>query len=209
MRSSLRTISQSVAGLTMSVVLMSSIGVSAARAADTPSVDPPASTASTNSKAAASSTTVSSASPGAAGSSSAPGLDAAMAKGRAAIAAKDWKAAIAAFEQAVAADPNDADAHNLLAYSSRNNGDLKRAFAEYEIALKINPNHRGAHEYRGVAYVIDKKLDKAKEDLAALERICGNKTCEEYVDLAKAISGGSPASAAYSAKKAKAPKKKK
>ena len=34
---------------------------------------------------------------------------------------------------------------------------------------------------------MDKKPAEAQKHLAQLEILCGNKTCEEYADLAKAI----------------------
>ncbi|NDD14434.1 MAG: hypothetical protein EB072_17765, partial [Betaproteobacteria bacterium] len=83
----------------------------------------------------------------------------------------------------------NADAHNLLAYTYRKQEkpNLPKAFEHYKIALKLNPSHKGAHEYIGEAYVMDRKPELAEKHLAELERICGNKTCEEYVDLAQSI----------------------
>jgi tetratricopeptide (TPR) repeat protein len=118
-----------------------------------------------------------------------------MAAGRAAKDRSDWKTAISEFQAAVDEDATNADAHNLLAYSYRKSGNLPKAFEHYEIALRLNPNHRGAHEYRGEAFIMAGELAKAKADLAALEKICG-KTCEEYKDLAEAIAKAESTSAA-------------
>ena len=108
---------------------------------------------------------------------------------RKAIQAKNWGGAINELKIAVRDEPRNADAHNLLAYSYRKQAkpDLPKAFEHYGIALKLNPNHRGAHEYIGEAYLMDKKPAEAEKHLAELERICGNKTCEEYADLQRAI----------------------
>ena len=86
-------------------------------------------------------------------------------------------------------DPRNADVQNLLGYSyrKRSNPDLTKAFEHYNEALKLNPRHKGAHEYIGEAYLMDKKPAEAQKHLAQLEVLCGNKTCEEYADLAKAI----------------------
>jgi cytochrome c-type biogenesis protein CcmH/NrfG len=89
-------------------------------------------------------------------------------------------------EKFVKANPNNADGFNLLGYSLRNNKRYPEAILNYKEALRIDPNHRGAHEYLGQAYVQTKQLDKAKELLASLEKICGTQ-CEEYIDLKKAI----------------------
>lgn len=108
---------------------------------------------------------------------------------RRAIAAKDWTRAMSELSTAVREEPRNADVHNLLGYSYRKRAtpDLARAFEHYHTALKLNPQHKGAHEYIGEAYLMDKKPTEAEKHLAQLEAICGNKTCEEYADLAKAI----------------------
>ena len=112
-----------------------------------------------------------------------------MTTARDAIKRKEWKKSIDELALAVREQPANADAHNLLAYSYRKQAspDLASAFEHYNIALQLNPSHRGAHEYIGEAYLMDKKPVKAEEHLAQLKTICGNTTCEEYEDLAKSI----------------------
>ena len=112
--------------------------------------------------------------------------DAAYQAGVQAIERQDWKKAIQSFQTSLQWDRFNADAHNWLGYAYRNAGDMKRAFAEYEEALRLDPGHKGAHEYVGEAYVIAKDLPKAREHLAALEKLCG-RTCPEYKDLEEAI----------------------
>ena len=65
---------------------------------------------------------------------------------------------------------------------------MPKAFEHYTIALKLDPQHKSAHEYIGEAYLMDRKPEEAARHLAELERICRNRVCEEYIDLAKAIS---------------------
>jgi Flp pilus assembly protein TadD len=112
-----------------------------------------------------------------------------LATARTAIQAKDWRKAIAELNAAARAEPRNADVHNLLGYSYRKQAtpNLPKAFEHYGTALKLNPQHKGAHEYIGEAYLMDKKPAEAEKHLAELEKLCGNKTCEEYADLAKAI----------------------
>ena len=119
-----------------------------------------------------------------------------MATARAAIKAKDWQKSIAELTLQAKEKPGNADTYNLLAYSLRKQAtpDLPKAFEYYRLALKIDPKHKGAHEYIGEAYLMDKQPAKAEEHLASLKTICGNTTCEEYQDLSKAL-------AAYKAKK--------
>ena len=119
-----------------------------------------------------------------------------MAAARAAIKAKDWQKSISELSLQAKEKPGNADTYNLLAYSLRKQAtpDLPKAFEYYRMALKVDPKHKGAHEYIGEAYLMDKQPAKADEHLASLKTICGNTTCEEYQDLAKSI-------AAYKAKK--------
>ena len=107
---------------------------------------------------------------------------------KAAIAKKDWAGAQAELERALAANPNNADYHNLYAYSMRKgpNPDMNFVFRQYEEALRIDARHLGAHEYIGEAYLQVNNLAKAKEHLAALDKICIF-SCEEYRDLKKAV----------------------
>jgi Tfp pilus assembly protein PilF len=108
---------------------------------------------------------------------------------RNAIKAKEWRKALAELNIAVKDEPRNADIHNLLGYSYRKQAtpNLPKAFEHYKTALSLNPKHKGAHEYIGEAYLMDKKPQEAEKHLAELEKLCGNKTCEEYADLAKAL----------------------
>jgi tetratricopeptide (TPR) repeat protein len=107
----------------------------------------------------------------------------------AAIAKDDWVAAQITLKQALASNDQNADYHNMYAYSLRKgaNPDMKLVFFHYEEALRINPKHRGAHEYIGEAYLQTGDLAKAKEHLAALDKLCYF-GCEEFTDLKNAIS---------------------
>ena len=106
--------------------------------------------------------------------------------GKAAIATKDWNAAIRSLSSAALRDTRNADIENYLGYAYRQSGDVKSAFVHYRRALQLNPRHRGAHEYIGEAYLMVNDLPKAEEHLTALERICLI-PCEEYEDLKKAV----------------------
>jgi Flp pilus assembly protein TadD len=107
---------------------------------------------------------------------------------RARIEAKDWPGAVDILRKAVARDPGNAEYHNLFAYSVRHTAspDMNVVFQHYREALRIAPQHRGAHEYIGEAYLIVGDLPKAKEHLAALDKLCFF-SCAEYRDLKKAI----------------------
>jgi tetratricopeptide (TPR) repeat protein len=104
------------------------------------------------------------------------------------IEGKDWPGAVDILRKAVARDPGNAEYHNLFAYSVRHTAspDMNVVFQHYREALRIAPQHRGAHEYIGEAYLIVGDLPKAKEHLAALDKLCFF-SCAEYRDLKKAI----------------------
>jgi Flp pilus assembly protein TadD len=108
---------------------------------------------------------------------------------RQAIKAQDWKRAMFELNEAQREEPRNAEVHNLLGYSYRKRAtpDMAKAFEHYRTALKLDPRHKGVHEYIGEAYLMEKNPAEAEKHLAELEKICGNKTCEEYADLAKAI----------------------
>jgi tetratricopeptide (TPR) repeat protein len=102
---------------------------------------------------------------------------------------KDWAAAASVMKEAVAAKPGNADYHNLYAYSLRKAGspDMDLVFKHYNEALRIDPKHRGAHEYLGEAYLMVGNVAKAKDELAALDKLCFF-PCSEFKDLKAAIS---------------------
>jgi Flp pilus assembly protein TadD len=106
--------------------------------------------------------------------------------GRQAVQAKDWPTARYHLEIAAKAEPTNADVRNLLGFTMRNLKDYPAALRFYGEALALDPNHRGAHEYIGETYLLTGDKARAREHLAALERICG-RSCEEYADLARAI----------------------
>ena len=114
--------------------------------------------------------------------------DPAMEQARAAIGKQDWAGAQKVLRDAVARNPQDADAHNLYAYSIRKgaNPSMDLVFRHYNEALRIDPKHRAAHEYLGEAYLMTGNVPKAKEHLAQLDNLC-TFGCEEYTKLKKEV----------------------
>ena len=107
---------------------------------------------------------------------------------RAAAAREDWTSAAGGLESAIVREPGNAEYHNLYAYALRKgpSPDMDLVFKHYNEALRLDPEHRGAHEYIGEAYLMVGNLAKAKEHLAALDRLCFF-PCAEYRDLKMAI----------------------
>ena len=119
-------------------------------------------------------------------SKDAPDLTAVRAK----IKAKEFASARDDLQKLASAHEH-ADVYNLLGFSLRKTGDYKNALTYYKKALDFDPEHKGAHEYLGELYVESDQLDKAKEHLTILVRLCPQ-GCEEREDLEKAIAAATP-----------------
>jgi len=104
---------------------------------------------------------------------------------RAKIKVKDYAAALADLRD-IAEDIQQADVYNLLGFTLRKTGDFKTSLTYYTKALELEPDHKAAREYLGELYVETGNMEKAKEQLAVLNRLCPG-GCEEREDLQKAI----------------------
>ena len=108
---------------------------------------------------------------------------------RAKIKAKDYAAALTELRD-IAEDTQQADVYNLLGFTLRKTGDFKTSLTYYTKALELQPDHKAAREYLGELYVETGNMEKAKEQLAVLAKLCPA-GCEEREDLQKAISAKS------------------
>jgi cytochrome c-type biogenesis protein CcmH/NrfG len=108
---------------------------------------------------------------------------------RAKLKAKDYAAALAELRD-LAEDVQQADVYNLLGFALRKTGDVKTSLTYYTKALEMQPDHKAAREYLGELYVETGNIEKAKEQLAALARLCPG-GCEEREDLQKVINAKS------------------
>ena len=108
-----------------------------------------------------------------------------LASVRAKIKVQDYAGALAELRD-LAEDTQQADVYNLLGYTLRKTGDFQTSLSYYTKALELQPDHKAAWEYLGELYVEIGNLDKAKEQLSALRRLCPD-GCEEREDLQKAI----------------------
>lgn len=104
---------------------------------------------------------------------------------RALVEAGDYEKAIAAL--GALGKMEDPRVLNWLGFSSRKLGRTDEAVDFYQKALTIAPEFTPAHEYLGEAWLQEKDIAKAKEELKAIETLCGGTSCEEYEDLAKSI----------------------
>jgi tetratricopeptide (TPR) repeat protein len=108
-----------------------------------------------------------------------------LASVRAKIKAKDYKAALAELTPMLETNQH-ADVYNLMGFALRKTGDYKQAYTFYRKALDFDPEHKGALEYLGELYVETGQVDKARENLALLKKLCPV-GCEEMFDLEEAI----------------------
>ena len=122
-------------------------------------------------------------------STTATRADPVMERYQAAVQQNDWKGAAATMQAALSSNPNNADYHNLYAYSLRKgpNPDMNLVFKHYNEALRLDPKNKNAHEYIGEAYLMVGNVAKAKEHLGQLDKLCFF-SCAEYADLKKSIS---------------------
>jgi len=104
---------------------------------------------------------------------------------RAKIEAKDYKAALAELTPMLETHQH-ADVYSLMGFALRKTGDYKQAYTFYRKALDFDPEHKGALEYLGELYVETGQVDKARENLALLKKLCPV-GCEEMFDLEEAI----------------------
>jgi tetratricopeptide (TPR) repeat protein len=113
---------------------------------------------------------------------------------RAKIKDKDYKGALAELMPMLETHQH-ADVYNLVGFSLRKTGDYKQAYTFYRKALDFNPEHKGALEYLGELYVETGQVEKAKENVVILKRLCPS-GCEELADLEQAIAAAPNTNAA-------------
>jgi tetratricopeptide (TPR) repeat protein len=85
-------------------------------------------------------------------------------------------------------NPDTAKALNYRGYATRKLGRTEEGIGYYLKSVALAPKYAQVREYLGEAYVIQGKLDLAKDQLKTIATICGT-NCEAYRDLAKAIAG--------------------
>jgi tetratricopeptide (TPR) repeat protein len=104
-------------------------------------------------------------------------------KGKDKDAKKKFEKALKSFHEATEIWPELYEAWNMVGYTSRKTGDLKRAFAAYDRALTLSPDYEEAHEYLGEAYLMSGDMKRAKEQLDWLKA----HNSEEAVELEASI----------------------
>jgi tetratricopeptide (TPR) repeat protein len=84
-------------------------------------------------------------------------------------------------------NPDTPRAWNYRGYATRKLGRTDEGVSYYLKSVALDPNYSQVREYLGEAYVIQGKLDLAKQQLQTIRKLCGSTECEEYEDLSAAI----------------------
>ena len=109
-----------------------------------------------------------------------------MVQAREHVQANRFNEAVPLLKKVVAAEPQNADAWNLLAFSQRKMDDLQDSLANYRKALEIDPDHKDAHEYLGELFLRMGDLKSAEQHLKRLDSICMF-GCKQFDQLKAAI----------------------
>ncbi len=80
-----------------------------------------------------------------------------------------------------------AERYNLLGFTARKSGNLVTAAEYYKKALSINSKHVGALQYQGELFITLGEIEKAKQNLVKIEKICWLFSCSEGRKLDSAI----------------------
>ena len=96
--------------------------------------------------------------------------------------------ALTLFEQAIVADPKNADAYVGLGRTHVKLGKTKRGLDYFTVALDIEPTHLGALEAEAITFLSIGEVEDAEDTLSRISRICGQRTCAELDSVTSAIS---------------------
>ncbi len=112
--------------------------------------------------------------------------------GKSAQAAGNLDAAADTLETALAVDPRNRAAFVALGDVAEARGLSGKAIRFYREALLLEPNDLGALKGQGKSYVSKGAIDRARQNLTKIRKICV-KGCSEATTLATVIAQGVPA----------------
>lgn len=81
------------------------------------------------------------------------------------------------------------DVANYIGYANRKLGNYDQSKVWYEAALKADPNHVRTWSYFGMWQMEQGNRLKAEDYLAKVNALCGNSTCQEFIELKAVIDG--------------------
>ena len=100
--------------------------------------------------------------------------------------AKRYREAGEAFQRAIQARPDFAEAHSNLGFALRNTGRLDEAIGQYQEAIRLKPDLGEAYEYLGGAYLMKGDKQAALEQHRILERLNPRLAAELMEEIEKA-----------------------
>ncbi len=101
----------------------------------------------------------------------------------------DTAGALMLYEQAIVADPKNADAYVGLGRTHIKLERQPRGLKYFGIALEIEPTHLGALEGQALAYLSADDVAEAEKTLTKIRRICADAGCAEDDSVTDAIAG--------------------
>jgi tetratricopeptide (TPR) repeat protein len=108
-----------------------------------------------------------------------------VAAGKSKNAEKKFHRALERGERAVELDSTYHEAWNLVGYCARHVGRYDQAFAAYARCLSIKPDYAPALEYLGEAWLERGDPTRAREQLAALEKLGASEAAELKAQIEK------------------------
>lgn len=91
------------------------------------------------------------------------------------------------FETALLADPRNTNAYIGLAQIAQAQTMPGKAVGLYREALELEPDNRAALAGQGVALIERGAIERARQNLARLETLCGTTRCDEAARLTSAL----------------------
>ncbi len=85
---------------------------------------------------------------------------------------------------------NNVEVATYVGYAYRKLGNYELSKVWYDRALAADPNHVVTWEYYGLWHLEQGNKRKAMEFLYKISVLCGNTSCQEFVDLKNAIDSG-------------------
>lgn len=99
------------------------------------------------------------------------------------------------FETALLADPRNGNAYIGLAQIAQAQSMPGKAVRLYREALELEPDNRTALAGQGIALIERGAIERARQNLARLETLCGTSRCDEVTRLSTALSTAGPRTA--------------
>ncbi|TMI78961.1 MAG: tetratricopeptide repeat protein [Bacillati bacterium ANGP1] len=101
---------------------------------------------------------------------------------------RSWDLAVAAYQQAVRAEPKFVEAWNGLGHACRKVKQYDKALDAYKQAIALRPDYANPHEYLARTYVALGDKDAAMREYEIVKRL----DAKMAVDLLKAIEANNP-----------------